>query len=104
MNRVLQRRIEKVKDAVSIETVIEQVGGIIQGGSWGAEWERVLCPFHQDNVPSASVNLIAGVFTCHACGVKGDVIDIAKFYLEQMREPATFSDALAWLENLGGIE
>lgn len=33
-----------------------------------------LCPFHDDQQPSLSLNLTRGLFCCHACGVKGNVV------------------------------
>jgi len=41
---------------------------------------------------------MAGVFVCHGCGVKGDVITIARLHLEQTKGGSTFSEALQWLE------
>ena len=32
------------------------------------------CPFHNDQKPSLSVNSQKGVFFCHGCGAKGDVL------------------------------
>ncbi|KXK28784.1 MAG: hypothetical protein UZ01_02524 [Candidatus Brocadia sinica] len=34
-----------------------------------------LCPFHDDESPSLSVNLKKGLYHCFACGVSGDAID-----------------------------
>lgn len=34
-------------------------------------WQLVRCVFHDENVPSLSVNVDEGAFICHACGVKG---------------------------------
>ena len=36
----------------------------------------VSCPFHQDESPSLSVNLSAGLFHCFACGSKGNGFDL----------------------------
>jgi len=40
-------------------------------------WQKIRCPYtdnhaHGDRNPSASVNLVEGVFKCHACGAHGD--------------------------------
>lgn len=103
MTTPFQRRIERIKDSVDIETVIVECGGNIQS-SYG-DWQKTNCPFHDDNVASASTNIVVGVFTCHACGVKGDVITVAMFHLGLTEgELATFLRALEWLEELGGIE
>jgi DNA primase len=98
-----QRRIDRIKEAVDMETVILEAGGTVQP-SYG-DWAKCICPFHDDRVASASVNIVAGAFTCHACGVKGDVIDVAKLYLELTEGgDHLFSRAMSWLEELGGIE
>lgn len=39
-------------------------------------WRKVKCPFHSDRIASASVNTDIGAFSCHACGVSGDVYGI----------------------------
>lgn len=39
-------------------------------------WQAVRCIWHDDNDPSASVNLDKEIFTCHVCGISGDIIDI----------------------------
>lgn len=42
----------------------------------GREWQLVLCPFHDDSRPSASVSFEHDAFSCFACGEKGDVIGL----------------------------
>jgi CHC2 zinc finger len=39
---------------------------------------RALCPFHDDNELSFSVNINTGHGKCHACGVKGDLKGFCK--------------------------
>lgn len=41
-------------------------------------WRSLHCPFHQDRMSSASVNLEKGAFCCHGCGMKGDAISLIK--------------------------
>lgn len=39
-------------------------------------WANTKCPFHEDKIPSLSVNLKNGGYFCHGCKAKGgDVID-----------------------------
>lgn len=38
----------------------------------GLEWQA-LCPFHEDNSPSFSVNIKKGLYICYACGAKGNM-------------------------------
>ena len=42
----------------------------------GKDQALVSCPFHQDESPSLSVNLSAGLFHCFACGSKGNGFDL----------------------------
>lgn len=42
------------------------------------EWVQVHCPFHEDQKPSLSINMVQGHFKCHACGEKG--CDIIAFH------------------------
>jgi DNA primase len=37
-----------------------------------------LCPFHNDQNPSLSVNIETGLYHCFACGAGGDIF---KFYM-----------------------
>ena len=41
-------------------------------------WQPMKCPWHEDRVSSASVNITNDVFRCHACDMKGDAISIIK--------------------------
>ena len=41
----------------------------VDSNEWGAEEEKVLCPFHDDTHPSASVNTQKGLFHCWVCNV-----------------------------------
>lgn len=45
----------------------------------GFGWRKMRCinPEHQDRNPSASVNLQKGRYNCFACGLSGDVFDLA---------------------------
>lgn len=45
----------------------------------GRGW-KILCPFHNDTVPSCSVDLEKGRFHCFGCHVKGDTIEFVKLY------------------------
>ena len=49
----------------------------------GKEEQLVACPFHEDNKPSLSVNIVSGSFCCHAagCGVGGGPVEFyAKYH------------------------
>jgi hypothetical protein len=38
----------------------------------GKRSQKILCPVHEEFVPSCSINLDEGWFRCHACDAKGD--------------------------------
>lgn len=50
--------------------------------------QKVRCPFHDDSVASASVNLGMGLFNCYGCEVAGDAIRLL-----QLRERLGFGEA-----------
>ena len=41
----------------------------------GAEYSG-LCPFHDDQTASLSINPVSGAYKCHACGAKGSIFDL----------------------------
>jgi len=52
------------------------------------EWVAV-CPFHDDHVPSMSININSGMFHCHTCRAQGDFI---QFY--QKKTGLSYSDSI----------
>lgn len=60
---------------------------------------QAVCPFHEDNDPSLSVNLKSGEYNCFACGAKGDV-----FGFFMARHGVDFPGALVELGRLAGVE
>jgi len=58
-----------------------------------------LCPFHDDTIPSFSVNLERGVFHCFGCGSGGDVFG---FY--QDLKKVSFKEALKEIGAMLGID
>jgi len=77
---------ETLKEEVSVEEVLVYLGAKIGWrGGWG-EWSPIDCPFCSDTNGSGSMNRQAGRYLCHQCGApadgrSGDIIDIAKFEL-----------------------
>lgn len=56
-------------------------------------WVAMLCPFHDDRSPSASVNLMEDAFVCHTCGIRGDIVSVV-----QQVENVTVAEAKAYIE------
>lgn len=60
---------------------------------------QALCPFHEDNNPSLSVNFKTGLFKCFGCDAQGDIFE---FY--QRRHGCDFKEALGALARIAGVE
>jgi DNA primase len=60
---------------------------------------KACCPFHEERIPSFSVNSRAQYFHCFGCGVGGDVIKFLMLY-----ERIGFVEALAELAEHVGID
>ncbi len=87
-------KIHELKERVSVEDLVVHLGGDVQYAYGG--WAKVLCPFHDDRRPSAEISPDGDFFRCWACGVKGDVVDLAK-----VAGKTDTRGAIAWLqENL----
>lgn len=66
---------------------------------WNSKDEGIgLCPFHEDNKESLSINYRTGLFFCHACNEKGDIFS---FY--QKKHGVDFKAALYELAKQTGI-
>ncbi len=61
---------------VNIEPVLKAAGA--DRVPHGSGWRKMMCPFHDDSNPSASVNLQINGFKCHSCGVSGDSIKLIR--------------------------
>ena len=53
----------------------------------GGDWSTCACPFHNDRKPSFYFNDQQGIWGCHACNVRGDVINLyARFEAVNVQE------------------
>ena len=59
--------------------------GIVIGAKVGADEYRFRCPFHDDQTPSANLNLVTGLWRCQAEDIGGSSID---FVMRQDHLPA----------------
>lgn len=90
-----------MEDKPDIERVLEYYAGA-EGRDFilrqAAGTAKIRCPFHDDNRPSAVVNLETGRFHCFACDApSGDSYDLI-----MQREGIGFNDAKQWAsEHLG---
>lgn len=60
-------------------------------------WRPLKCPFHDDRIASASVNVEHGAFACHACGMRGDAIALIK-----KNEHTSYRGAIEWAAKIFG--
>lgn len=66
------------------------------------QWQKTLCPFHDDKNPSLSINTHNGAFYCFSCGAKGG--DMVSFLMQrdQLDFITTVKTLGAWRENAQG--
>lgn len=69
-----------MKDIVN--EILKKLDGVTFYQRFGIELKgeetNVKCPFHDDKNPSCSINRTSGLFCCHACGARGDIIEFYK--------------------------
>jgi DNA primase len=78
-----------------IAPIFRSFGG--ECGDYRTGKQKVLCPFHGDTRPSASIDFSKQRFVCFACGVSGDAIDLLR-----TQEGLAFDAAVARAEALTG--
>jgi DNA primase len=81
---------------IAIGDVLEHYGADMTRIS-GTGWRPVKCPFHDDRIASASVNIEHGAFACHGCGMKGDAISLIK-----KNEHTSYRGAIEWAAKIFG--
>jgi len=84
----------KAKD-YPIAPVLEALGAQDVPRVKGATRRKVVCPFHADRTPSATVSQYG--FVCYACGVSGDAIKLIR---EQ--EGRSYPDTIRRVEEIVG--
>jgi len=87
---------ESVLRAISMKDYYKsQVSSLKMNGNGQAQG---LCPFHEDNNPSLSVNLENGLVKCFGCGFEGDI-----FTFHQRKYDVSFPNALQDLADFAGV-
>ncbi len=64
--------------AADILAVIKLLTGETLEPKGRRTWKPVNCPFHNDRMASATVNLETQVFVCHGCEIKGDAVALIR--------------------------
>lgn len=95
MGRIDEQTEQRIKDAADIVSI---VGEFVTLRKSGKDYMG-LCPFHDDrHVGSFVVSPGRGIYSCFACGAKGDSI---KFLMDH--QGMKYADALRWIAAKHGI-
>jgi len=87
--------IEELKRAVSMVDVVTHYG--VDVPYYATGWTSILCPFHPDTNPSASINMDEDRFKCFVCDVSGDILDV----VQQAENLEDVKTAMKWItENI----
>jgi DNA primase len=95
MARIKDESVERVKAAMEILPLVEDVVRLRKAGST----YKGLCPFHNEKTPSFTVSPARGTFKCFGCGEGGDAITFV-----QKIENVEFVDAIELLARRFGVE
>jgi DNA primase len=95
MARIKDDSVERVKAAMEILPLVEEVVRLRKAGST----YKGLCPFHQERTPSFTVSPGRGTFKCFGCGEGGDAITFV-----QKTENVDFVGAIEALARRFGVE
>lgn len=72
MNKRIWIEYSKVRSALDFGTVLNHYK--IEFAP-GRDQVKVLCPFHEEQTPSLSINVPEGKFQCFGCGAKGNTLE-----------------------------
>ena len=95
MARIKDESVERVKAAMEILPLVEDVVRLRKAGST----YKGLCPFHQERTPSFTVSPARGTFKCFGCGEGGDAIAFV-----MKRDNIDFVEAIELLARRFGVE
>ena len=72
MPRIPEAEIERLKNEVSVERLVESSG--VELKKSGKDWLG-RCPFHEDDTASLVVTPLKNLWHCFGCGIGGGPID-----------------------------
>ena len=91
--------LEDFKEQVrSSNPIAEVIGEHVKLKRVGKNFEG-LCPFHQDNTPSLSVDLEKGIYNCFGCDAQGDV-----FSFIMRKDGVSFPESVNQLAERAGLD
>ena len=68
--------VSHIKAGVSVYDLALSLTQLESSDRGAGRWYRGRCPFHKDNRPSFWVDVERGTWGCHACNIRGDVINL----------------------------
>ena len=86
-----------VRQHGNIVAVLAHYNVVLDGAG---KQRKGLCPFHEDEKPSLSVNTEKNVFNCHACGSSGNIIKLVQLLDPERENPRR---AALQIASLSGI-
>jgi DNA primase len=95
MARIKDESVERVKAAMEILPLVEDVVRLRKAGST----YKGLCPFHSEKTPSFTVSPARGTFKCFGCNEGGDAITFV-----EKTENVDFVEAIELLARRFGVE
>ena len=69
-------RLQKIKSAFSCLGLIQSANPNIKVSGSSRRFVTLPCPFHDDKAPSFWIDTDRNLWGCHACGIRGDVINL----------------------------
>ncbi len=94
--RITDTLIERVRREADLMALVRDSGVKLRKS--GKEWKG-LCPFHEENTPSFSINADSGLYHCFGCDAGGDAIEF-----QQQIGSLTFQEAVVSLALRSGID
>lgn len=68
--------VSRIKTALPVIDLASSLTQLVTSDRGAGRWWRGRCPFHEDKKPSFWVDAERQTWGCHACGTRGDVINL----------------------------
>lgn len=86
-------QLDQLRDSVDLVSVVESYG-LPKFQHRGDKRAVALCPFHDDNNPSMSIDGTRGIYKCFSCGAGGNVFNFIQEYGKLEGEEISFMQAV----------
>jgi hypothetical protein len=91
-------QLDQLRESVDIVSVVESYG-LPKFRRTGETQATCLCPFHDDNNPSMSIDRRRGIFKCFSCGAGGNVFNFVREYSKVQGEELSFYQTVRLLND-----